>query len=75
MKEALLFVLKQILDDFGTSNNAMDIGAARVFLDHIRSSIQDRKCYILAIVAPPSAPIVILGPQSEAGPLATTTFY
>lgn len=59
MKEALLFVLKQILDNFGTSNKAMDLGAARVFLDHIRGSIQDRKSFNLTIV--PSSPYCDLG--------------
>ena len=41
MKEATLFILKQILDDFHTSNNAVELEAARVFLGQIRGSMQD----------------------------------
>lgn len=49
MQEATLFILKQILDDFHTSNNALELEAARVFLDQIRGSIQDRE-FIVPIV-------------------------
>ena len=41
MKEATLFILKQVLDDFQTSNKAVELEAARVFLDQIRGSLQD----------------------------------
>ena len=50
MKEATLFILKQILDDFQTSNNAVELEAARVFLDQIRGSMQDRKFKSVPIV-------------------------
>ena len=43
MKEAVLFVLKQILDDFQTSNKVIESEAARVFLDQIRGPMQDRE--------------------------------
>ena len=43
MQEATLFILKQVLDEFRTYDRVMDPEAARVFLDHIRASMRDRK--------------------------------
>lgn len=43
MQEAMLFVLKQVLDEFRTYDKVMDVDAARIFLDHIRASMQDSK--------------------------------
>ena len=57
MQEATLFVLKQVLDEFRTYDKVMDIDAARIFLDHVRASMQDSKY--------PYCPIHISIPQAS----------
>ena len=55
MKEATLFILKQVLDEFGTTDKVMEIESARVFLDQIRGLMQDgeSKSFLLS---PPLSP-------------------
>ena len=43
MKEATLFILKQVLDEFGTTDHIMELDAAGMFLEQIRGTMQDRK--------------------------------
>lgn len=55
MKEATLFILKQVLDEFGTTDKIMEIESARVFLDQIRGLMQDRKSKSF-LLSPPLSP-------------------
>ena len=50
MKEATLFILKQVLDEFGTTDHIMEIDAAGMFLEQIRGTMQDRKSKPFSIV-------------------------
>ena len=55
MKEATLFILKQVLDEFGTTDKIMEIESARVFLGQIRGLMQDRKSQSF-LLSPPLNP-------------------
>lgn len=72
MKEATLFILKQVLDEFGTTDKVMEIESARVFLDQIRGLMQDggSKSFLLS---PPLSPFVIVRSPSEASSPITTS--
>ena len=50
MKEATLFILKQVLDGFGTTDHMMEPDAAGMFLEQIRETMQDCKSTPFSIV-------------------------
>ena len=50
MKEATLFILKQVLDEFGTTDHIMEMDAAGLFLEQIRGAMQDCKSKPFSIV-------------------------
>lgn len=43
MKESLLYILKHVLAEVGSYGTAISADSARLLLNYIRSSIQDRK--------------------------------
>lgn len=43
MKEALLYILKHVLAEVGSYGTVISADSARLLLNYIRSSIQDRK--------------------------------
>lgn len=43
MKEATLFILKQVLDEFRTTDHIMELDAAGMFLEQIRGTMQECK--------------------------------
>lgn len=45
MKESTLFILKQVIDEFRTTDTVMDVQIAREFLNQIRGLMLDRKSY------------------------------
>lgn len=55
MKEATLFILKQVLDEFGTTDKVMEVQSARVFLDQIRALMQDGE-FRTFLLSPPLSP-------------------
>ena len=53
MKEATLFILKQVLDEFRTTDHIMGLDAAGMFLEQIRGTMQDcesKPCSIVPFV-------------------------
>lgn len=45
MKESLLYILKHVLAEVGSYGTVISADSARLLLNYIRSSIQDRKFY------------------------------